>query len=81
MIPCFQSKNKEDDLFFAKGTYASMSFIVNTEDCIKKNIDLFLADKLLAIKDTSPHHFLVFENIYCSLAYNNAPIFTVEIKL
>ncbi|MEB5880954.1 MerR family transcriptional regulator [Enterococcus gallinarum] len=81
VIPCFQSKNKEDDLFFAKGTYASMSFIVNTEDCIKKNIDLFLADKLLAIKDTSPHHFLVFENIYCSLAYNNATIFTVEIKL
>ena len=36
VIPCFQSKNKEDDLFFAKGTYASMSFIVNTEDCIKK---------------------------------------------
>ena len=39
--PCLESKKEEGEFAFTKGTYASMSFIVETEDCIKQNIDFF----------------------------------------
>lgn len=80
-IPCLESKKEEGEFAFTKGTYASMSFIVETEDCIKQNIDLFLTDKLLSVRDISQNQLLFFENVYCSLAYNSATIFTVEMKL
>lgn len=80
-IPCLRSEKEDSEYVFPQGTYACKSFIVKNEECIKRNIDLFLSDRLLNINGPSHNELLLYENVYCSLAYNNVTIFSLEVRL
>lgn len=80
-IPCLKSKKEDSEYSFSQGTYACKSFIVKNEECIKKNVALFLSDRLLNINGPNHNDLLLYENVYCSLTYNDVTVFTLEIKL
>ncbi|EOK04043.1 MerR family transcriptional regulator [Enterococcus faecalis] len=80
-IPCLKSEKKDNEYFFSQGTYACKSFVVKNEECIKKNVAFFLTDKLLNINGANHNDLLLYENVYCSLAYSNVTVFSLEVKL
>ncbi|MFC0232948.1 MerR family transcriptional regulator [Vagococcus entomophilus] len=80
-IPCLECEEEESAFDFPKGTYACKSFLVKDEACISENVALFLSDMLLTVNGLSQNELLLYENIPCSLAYNNETVFSMEIKL
>ncbi|MEI5994318.1 hypothetical protein [Candidatus Enterococcus mansonii] len=80
-IMCLKSTKECSDYVFPAGTYACMSFVVRTKKDIEKQVSIFFNDLIFNIKDSSIENFLLYENIYCSLAYNDKMVYSIEVKL
>lgn len=80
-IACFASSKELSDHQFLAGTYGCKSFIVEDESSVLEQIELFISDPLFMVNEVSLSDILIYENVYCSLAYNDVTIYTIEGKL
>lgn len=80
-ILCLKSKKEDSDYVFPNGMYACKSFAAKDRSSIENQIDRFVNDPLLHNTDYSLENIIVYENIFCSLAYSNVMIYSIEVKL
>ncbi|EAC3673177.1 MerR family transcriptional regulator [Listeria monocytogenes] len=75
-VICLKTIKKRSDYTFPAGEYACKSFIAKDEATIETQIQLFLEE--LKYPRTS---MILYENIYPSLAYPDAMVYTMEVPL
>lgn len=81
IVSCVLSDKKTNDYFFPAGMYACKCFSAMTNEQIKTEVALFLEEYELNELDHSITEVLVYENIFCSLAYNQAKMYVIEAKI
>lgn len=81
IVVCLESDKDSSNYYLPQGEYASKSFVASSEQQIEKQIELFMSDKAIKQRDRSLDNLLLYENIYCSLAYRDAMVYTIEVKL
>ncbi|EFS03574.1 putative transcriptional regulator, MerR family [Listeria seeligeri FSL S4-171] len=80
-IVCLKSNKETSDFFFPAGKYASKSFIAENEATIKNQINIFLEELAYTSKYPASKNIIIYENIYPSLAYRDAMVYSIEVKL
>lgn len=80
-VMCLKSTKECSDYIFPAGTYACTNFVVEDKTDIEKQVSSFLNDSIINVRDCSVENFLLYENIYCSLAYNDKMVYSIEVKL
>ncbi|MGX7245913.1 MerR family transcriptional regulator [Enterococcus quebecensis] len=80
-IVCLKSTKECSDYVFPAGTYACKSFVVENKIDIENQISDFLSDSIINVRDSEIKEFIIYENIYCSLAYNDKMVYSIEMKL
>jgi DNA-binding transcriptional MerR regulator len=78
---CLKSTKEDNDYVFPSGTYACKSFVVKDEQDVEEQVNIFLNDLIGTLRDSSIEELLLYENIYCSLAYNDKMVYSIEVKL
>lgn len=80
-IICLTGTKESNDYVFSNGTYACKSFVVKSEMDIEEQVNLFLSDLTSTMNDSSTKDILLYENIYCSLAYNDKMFYSIEVRI
>jgi DNA-binding transcriptional MerR regulator len=80
-VLCLKSKKEDSDYSFPTGIYACKNFVAKDRDTIENQVDSFLRDPLLNSRNYSLDNIIVYENIFCSLAYRDVMIYSIEVKL
>lgn len=80
-VMCLKTAKRDHDYVFPAGTYACINFAVKNKTDLEKQVHRFEQDLTSKVRDASTKNFLLFENIYCSLAYNDQMVYSIEAKL
>lgn len=80
-VMCLKSTKECNDYVFPAGTYACKNFVVENITDIEKQVSSFFNDSIINLRDYSVESYLLYENIYCSLAYNDKMVYSIEVKL
>ncbi|MEG0249627.1 MAG: MerR family transcriptional regulator [Peptostreptococcus sp.] len=80
-IICLKSTKEDCDYILPAGKYICKSFVIRNELDIKNEVENFLNYLKNEKKYYSINPLLLYENIYCSLAYNDKMVYTIEVKL
>ncbi|MBC2184728.1 MerR family transcriptional regulator [Listeria sp. FSL L7-0253] len=75
-IVCLKSAKETSDYTFPAGKYACKHFIAENEAMIETQIEQFSEELKYPVKN-----MLIYENIYPSLAYPNAMVYTMEVQI
>ncbi|ENM5071707.1 MerR family transcriptional regulator [Listeria monocytogenes] len=75
-IVCLKSTKETSDYTFPAGKYACKNFIVENEKILETQIEQFLEEL-----KTPAQNWLIHENIYPSLAYPQAMVYTMEVQI
>ncbi|MBF2673759.1 MerR family transcriptional regulator [Listeria marthii] len=75
-IVCLKSTKETSDYMFPAGKYACKHFIAENEAMIETQIEQFSEELKYPVKN-----MLIYENIYPSLAYPNAMVYTMEVQI
>jgi len=80
-VMCLKSTKECNDYVFPAGTYACKNFVVENITDIEKQVSSFFNDSIINLRDYLVESYLLYENIYCSLAYNDKMVYSIEVKL
>ncbi|EAK9403790.1 MerR family transcriptional regulator [Listeria monocytogenes] len=75
-IVCLKSTKETSDYTFPAGKYACKNFIVENEKILETQIEQFLEELKFPAQN-----WLIHENIYPSLAYPQAMVYTMEVQI
>ncbi|ECP9680350.1 MerR family transcriptional regulator [Listeria monocytogenes] len=73
---CLKSTKETSDYTFPAGKYACKNFIVENEKILETQIEQFLEELKFPAQN-----WLIHENIYPSLAYPQAMVYTMEVQI
>ena len=80
-VLCFQTESAQADFDFPAGLYGSKSVIAEDKAKLEEEITKFLADPLVIEAMQPKKKILVYENIFCSLAYTDVMVYTIEVEI
>ncbi|CAM4143325.1 MerR family transcriptional regulator [Listeria ivanovii] len=75
-VICCKSTKETSDFTFPSGKYAYKNFVAEDEVTVKKQASIFLEELTYTNKN-----ILIYENIYASLAYPDAMVYSIEVKI
>lgn len=78
---CSKSNKDDSDYQFPAGTYACKSFVAKDRTTIENQIEQFLCEVNFNTKEYTNEAILLYENVPCSLAYNDRMVYSLEVKI